>query len=621
MRPVDVLAWAAVSASGRGASAIGAAAVGAAAESALQLDAELARQGISYPFVGRVAEGGLGSCSGDRAERLLAGVARDLVRELETVLPDFRSRRVRVVVGTSSGAMQSIEAALRARENGEDLGSVAPYANYFSPLARLERELDLIGTRPLQVLAACASSTFAIGLGCRWLDADACDLVIAGGYDALSGLVTAGFEALGALTRSRPQPFREARDGMALGEGAGLVALGLSKRFGPRSCGRVLGFGASSDAQHVTAPHPEGRGLAAAAAAALQDAQVDPATIDFISAHATGTVHNDAAEARALSRVFGDRQLLVHALKGSIGHTLGAAGVLESLAAWHAMACGIAPASVGQGPLLESRRLELIATQRAQALGSCLKLSAAFGGFNAALVLSAAGEQGHDAAARPRHCCGLSAVSMQVTALDRELLLRVAPGAERIAARADTLSGLVLAAIAQLVSVLGEPLASDTALVVGSTSATLEADERFDLRRRAGRSVEPKRFPFTSPNVCAGLASIAFGLRGPALSVGVEGASAWDALSLAADLVAGGDAPAAVVVSAEDSGPVVRELFTAGGLSIPAAGARAVLIGRGASRCLDRERLSHAGRELGLAALIEEVFGPMAAVPRVGHPT
>src|SRR5262249_36959960 len=159
-----------------------------------------------------------------------------------------------------------------------------------------------------------------------------------------------GFEVLRATTASRSRPFCLGRDGMSLGEGAALVALVRAGEEGKAQVAlRLAGFGASTDAVHITAPGRTGGGLERAAPPALAPpaaAAAVPEEIGLVSAHATATPYNDAMEARALGRVFeGVAPPVVHPFKAQIGHTLGAAGVLEALAAADALASGVAPAA------------------------------------------------------------------------------------------------------------------------------------------------------------------------------------------------------------------------------------------------------------------------------------
>ena len=197
------------------------------------------------------------------------------------------------------------------------------------------------------VLTACAASTIAIGIATRWLEAGDCDLVIAGGFDAVSVFVASGFEVLRATTSEvPPKPFCVGRDGMSLGEGAGLFALTrFEKSDAMKAHVYIAGSPASADAVHLTAPDRTGDGLARAAEAALANAEVIATDIDLISAHATATPFNDAAEMKALARVMKDHKPTILPLKAQIGHTLGAAGVLETLACVDAIERNILPAS------------------------------------------------------------------------------------------------------------------------------------------------------------------------------------------------------------------------------------------------------------------------------------
>ncbi|HEX9618738.1 MAG TPA: beta-ketoacyl synthase N-terminal-like domain-containing protein, partial [Polyangiaceae bacterium] len=382
---IGVIAAGALSSLGRGANAYAVGAAGEAPRCAVGLDPELSEHGLTRPRAARlpspVRDGEL-----ETSAALLNAAARDLAVELDSVRPGFRSERVAVVLGTSSaglfaqrGAFRSLAAA-QAIERG-----VARAAPYFAPAREVEARLGIRAVRVVQVLAACASSTLALGIGLRYLELDHCDLVIAGGYDAVDPLVAAGFEVLGATTATVPRPFRVERDGLALGEGAALVALA---RTSSPCLGRVLGFAATSDAHHVTAPDPSGKGLAAAALRALADAEVSAGSIDLVSAHGTATTYNDTAEARALERALGPTDAVVHAFKGSIGHTLGAGGVLETLAALDAMQRGVTPASFGGGTAIPELLARLPARNERGSARHALKLSAAFGGVNAALVLA-----------------------------------------------------------------------------------------------------------------------------------------------------------------------------------------------------------------------------------------
>ncbi len=599
MRPVAVVAAGAISALGEGdpGASIGDPAVPVITRVAH--DEPFARAGLLRPRAARVPVAL--APDADRAHALLRRAAALLRRDLEVALPDLGARRVAVLVGTSGAGMPSLERALSLRARGEPIPTaLARSAGYRLPPSTFE---DLFDDRwqVIQLLVACVSSTLAIGLGVRLLGLGEADLVIAGGYDALSCFIATGFEALGATTATCPRPFRRDRDGMALGEGAALLAL---SRLGeaPARLGCVLGFGASSDALHVTAPDPSGAGLERAARAALDDAGLDTAAVDWVSAHATATRHNDAAEAAALTALFGGRDVpvAVHPFKATIGHTLGAAGALESLAALGAIRAGVVPGAPGHGDLDASFPGRLLAATERAASKVCLKLSSAFGGMNAALVLGAAppattasgpsagaGADGTpgDAPSAPAAIVARSVrpltAWLAVSEPDLGLLTRRTRLEPVRIERLDRVSALAVTAVARLLDSLGKVDPARTAVVVGTVLGSLEANERFDRRRRdrGAAGVEPRRFPETSPNLPAGLCSIAFGLLGPSLAVGGGSRAPEEAERLARLLVACGDADWALVVTADDVGAVAKDLLPAGGLALPPDGAQAVAFG------------------------------------------
>ena len=266
----------------------------------------------------------------DRAAVLLHCALEQCVRELDGLSPDWRTRRVGLAVGTSAGAMATTEKCLAALARGGALSrDVARGTPYFAPLEQATADLRLQFFPRAVVLGACASSTLAIGLAMRWLDLGRCDSVLAGGFDALSTFVAAGFDALRATTATVPRPFRLGRDGLALGEGAAILALAKTPTAGEshRRSSYLAGFGASTDAVHLTAPDPTGRGLARAAMRALADAAMRGTEVGLVSAHATATPFNDPAEAKALTQALGEStERVVHPMKAQIGAHLGGRG-------------------------------------------------------------------------------------------------------------------------------------------------------------------------------------------------------------------------------------------------------------------------------------------------------
>ncbi len=578
-----VLAFGASTALGEGDDALGVSSPGDHAACALGVDDELLAAGLRRPHAGRVR--GLGDPAAprvagapDRATLLLSRAFEACARDLDGVLPGWRGRRVGLALGTSSGGMRTFERIVDASPSTPRPGWFE--ATYLGPLVASERPVAFEPSA--LVMGACASSTLALGLARAWLAEGACDVAIAGGFDALSVFVAAGFEALRATSAfAVPRPFRADRDGLVLGEGAALLALvrGDVARNTP-VLGFVRGFGASCDAVHVTAPDRTGEGLARAARAALLDAgdDVGEKAVDVVSAHGTATVFNDAAEAQAIRAVLGEGPTPVHALKGSIGHTLGAAGAVETLSSLACLRAGILPASVGDGPVEPGLEVPIVSASRD--LRVALKLSAAFGGANAALVLSktwspsragaisTATSTGEPSAAGPApHGTSLSDVVALTADLDAAvdatmLAEKIGLPVDRLA-RTDELTRLTIAAVARLEGARRERGRSSlrgAGIVVGHGLATFDTNAIHQARiATAGAArAEPRRFPYTTPNACAGEAAIAFGLTGPAFAVGGGAHGGIEALAVASTLVSAGHADRIVVVAVDAAGEASR---------------------------------------------------------------
>lgn len=553
MTAVAVIAFGAVSALGEGNAAVLAGDPGSAARVAIARDPELEQAGLARPFAARASVRG----SEERITALLGRAMNACALNLDAVRPRWRRERVGLVLGTSSGGMRAAENMFAAVERGERIAD-AEGPTYFGPMARVARQLAVPLEPCVLVLAACVSGAVSVGLGKRWLERGSCDLILVGGFDEVTVFVAAGFEALRATTAyPPPRPFRADRDGMALGEGAAVLALAREGRGHARAF--VGGFGLASDAVHLTAPHHEGRGLARAAERALREAS-NP-RIDLVSAHATATVLNDAAELRGLESALGParyRDTVLHPFKAQIGHALGAAGALELLAAIDAVERGVLPASAGEGPLDPGAPAPRLLSRSISASPKCvLKVSSAFGGANAALVVSKdAGCEGD----RQRGCAFFEgAVAIDREAPLDELSGRTGLPAERLA-RGDALVRLALSAVAALAARHG-PL-TGSGIVVGTALATVETNAVFAarLRLRGASAAEPRRFPYTSPNAACGECSIAFGLTGPGFAVGGGFHAALEALACGALLVESRDADRVVVVAVDEAGPVSREL-------------------------------------------------------------
>ena len=263
-----------------------------------------------------------------------------------------------------------------------------------APAETLARHFGVRG--PVEtVSSACASGTLAVEQALRALRTGEVDVALAGGADCLCLTTYSGFNALRAIDERPCRPFRSDRAGMSLGEGGAVLileALDRAQARGVRPLAELLGAGSSCDANHMTAPHAEGLGAAAAMEHALEDAGLEPTGIDLINAHGTGTPLNDAAESAALLRVFGDRarDLPTEATKGLLGHLLGAAGAIEAIAAVLALLSQHVHSTPGGGEIDPALPVGLVfdGPKSLPGMRTALSASFGFGGANAAIVLA-----------------------------------------------------------------------------------------------------------------------------------------------------------------------------------------------------------------------------------------
>jgi 3-oxoacyl-(acyl-carrier-protein) synthase len=307
----------------------------------------------------------------------------------DAALDDLRSLRVGVCIGTTVACQLNSVAFYDAyRRHGKpDLEPVANYlhANVAAAVATL---LGADGPR-MTVVNACSSGTDAIGVAASWIRAGLCDIAIAGGADELHRVPMAGFWSLGVMSSQPCAPFDRDRNGLNLGEGAGIMVLESDAHARSRGRGNgfeVAGFGSACDGHHLTAPHPEGRGLHAAVSAAMKQAQLSPDQIAFINAHGTATLDNDRAEAKVFARLFASG-LKFLSTKGYTGHTLGAAGGLEAVFTLLGLQAGWVPASAGFKNLGDDVAVAPLREPTSITGRYALSTSLAFGGNNAAIII------------------------------------------------------------------------------------------------------------------------------------------------------------------------------------------------------------------------------------------
>jgi 3-oxoacyl-[acyl-carrier-protein] synthase II len=317
----------------------------------------------------------------------------------------YDPHRIGCILGTGIGGIGTLEDNFGVlRDRGPQ--SVAPLA---VPLmmsnagsAAIAMRHDLRGP-VFGVVSACAAGANAIGAAVRAVQVGDADAVVTGGAEAaLTPLARAAFAALDALSPTGvSRPFDARRDGFVMGEGAGVLVLEDADRARERGAtilATVRGIGATSDAHHLTAPRADGSGAAAAITAALNDARLTPADVDYVNAHGTSTPLNDRAETLAIKAALGDRaaEVPVTSTKSAIGHLLGAAGAVEAIATIHTLRERVVAPTLGLEQPEDELDLDyvpgtarpLAAPAERPAIG--ISNSLGFGGHNAVVVLEAA---------------------------------------------------------------------------------------------------------------------------------------------------------------------------------------------------------------------------------------
>lgn len=306
-----------------------------------------------------------------RVAALMAAAAAGFSDEIEAAKAHYGAGRIGVVVGTSNSTM-------------EEFTRNPDVIDMSTPALFLRSRLGLEGPA-LAVSTACSSGVKVFASARKLIASGVCDAVVTGGADSFARVVMRGFDSLEVISRSLTRPLGKGRDGINLGEGAALFL--MEKNRGEIA---VLGIGESSDAHHLTAPEPEGRGAEASMRAALADAKLEAKDIVYVNLHGTGTVQNDKMESNAVWRVFGDGPLCSSS-KPLIGHTLGAAGALETALAYLMLKNGgvtLAHPLAGERDG-ELPPLRLAAAGDAYRPGPVISNSFAFGGSNASIVLGA----------------------------------------------------------------------------------------------------------------------------------------------------------------------------------------------------------------------------------------
>ncbi|MFI7102374.1 beta-ketoacyl-[acyl-carrier-protein] synthase family protein [Streptomyces sp. NPDC050161] len=336
----------------------------------------------------------------DRFAQLAVIAAREAMADAGLDATTWDSTRVAVVIGSAHGGLPFYDeqhTALLERGARRVSPKLAPLTVINSAASNVAMDLGAQGPS-LGVATACSSGTVALGTAHQLLRSGACDIAIAGGAESVcSRLLIASACQMKAVSTRRDdpaaacRPFDADRDGFVVGEGAGLLVLERPEHARARGAtirANLAGYGASSDAYAAVAPDPEGRGIERALRTAMADAEVTGADIGHVNAHGTSTVVNDRIEATMLRRVIGTHPL-VTSTKAMTGHTLGAAGGIETALTALALEAQLVPPTVNLDTPDPRIPMEIVRREARSARFDCaVKTSLGFGGHNAALVLT-----------------------------------------------------------------------------------------------------------------------------------------------------------------------------------------------------------------------------------------
>jgi 3-oxoacyl-[acyl-carrier-protein] synthase II len=323
-----------------------------------------------------------------RADRIALAAAREALADAG--LEGAARRAAALLIGAVGGGMLEgedwyWELARGRPSNMRALRSILP----FSHAETLGWRLGLTGPKETVVMA-CASGAASIALGADLIRAGVVSTALVGGVDALTHICFMGFNALKLLDPAPCRPFDLERRGMSIGEAAAFLVIEDAdhcRARGGRAHARLAGYGMTTDAYHVTAPHPEGEGMIHAMRQALEDAGLAASDVGYVNAHGTGTPQNDRAEALALRRVFGEGGVLISSTKSLVGHTMAAAGSVEAAATILALQHGLLPPTANLEQVDPEVPFDCLpGVARPAEVAAALSNSFGFGGQNVSLI-------------------------------------------------------------------------------------------------------------------------------------------------------------------------------------------------------------------------------------------
>jgi 3-oxoacyl-[acyl-carrier-protein] synthase II len=543
-----------------------------------------AESGSATRFMARVDDGEVSARTrrryGSRVAAFAVAAAEEAIEAAERSSPGVAGldrRRVGVVVGTSGAIRTALDLTLDPKLiPALEASSLDPY----NGIAQAIAETCGFSGPCASLNTACSSGAAVLAVASAWLADGLADLVIACGADEYTPFSAWGFDMVGAYASHPCAPFAIS-DGVNLGEGAGVMVVGRSRDFRAAELPCVLGVGLSSDAYHPTAPHPEGRGLILAIERALRRGGANIADIGYVNLHGTGTELNDAAEQVALSRLFSHPDLspvYASGIKGGVGHTLGAAGMIEAIITVLAVQELVAPPTLNAAGVTARFRHSTgsvaLVGHAAEPLSRRLGLSVngAFGGHNAALLIGRSTDafdsegrtpeldfSGHayvvaqqrsprgDDAYRGS-CHRLDEADLAITIAIEEKKLRRLGRLTRLAVH------LVGRALEDRAVRTPDPLHLERCgLIVATARGPSDSYGELHAILSSNRRLNPALFPRLVMTYCAGTVSELFGIQGPNVTLTAGDTSAAAALSMCADLFRDSVPLDAVIVVAVDT--------------------------------------------------------------------
>ena len=324
----------------------------------------------------------------------LLGLTQDGFDEaVRAAMAKYGAQRIGLFLGTSTSGILQTELAYRRRDPAS--GALPADFNYrtthntFS-VADFTRHYFGLSGPAVVVSAACSSSAKVFASARRMMATGLIDAALVGGVDSLCLTTLYGFNSLGLISEQACRPFDAQRNGISIGEAAAFALLERPPANLDADAVLLLGVGESSDAYHMSSPHPDGLGARMAMQDALSMAGLQPSEIDYINLHGTATQSNDAAESKAIRQIFGSATPC-SSTKGATGHTLGAAGGVEAVICALALRHGLLPAGLNTRQLDPALELDYLLENREQPVGRVLSNSFGFGGTNCSLVFGRAG--------------------------------------------------------------------------------------------------------------------------------------------------------------------------------------------------------------------------------------